>query len=104
MTVDSYNVLIELAKDKTYTIDQYAPGSFTINSIAVKTSTGTCTVDVLREGVGVSGIYGVSASTSEATANATGNNSVSAGETVAFVIRSNSAAENVAATIKITRA
>jgi hypothetical protein len=103
VTVDSINGFIEAAKDKTYILDQYAPTAYTINSLVIKTVSGTCTAAIKIDGTSVTSISAVSVTSSESTANATGANAVSAGNTVTLVISSNSAAADLSFTLRITR-
>ena len=55
------------------------------------------------DGTSVTSISAVSVSSTEATATATGANSVTAGNTITLVLSSNSAAVDVAFSIKVTR-
>lgn len=103
LAIDSINGMIETADDKTYILDQYASAAYTINSLYIKSASGTCTAKLTIDGSDVTGISSVSVSSSEASATATAANSVSIGDTVALVISSNSSAEDVSFTVKITR-
>jgi hypothetical protein len=103
LKVDSISGDIETADDKTYVLDQYAAYAYTINNLYIKSSSGTCTAKLTIDGSDVTGISSVSVSSSEASAEATAANAVSVGNTVALVISSNSSAEDVSFTVKITR-
>ena len=103
ITQDSFAGMIESPTNKVYVIDSYAPAAYTINSLSVKTVSGTATVGVSLEGAGVSGIYGVSASSVRATQSATGNNTVAANNRVILTVSSASAPVDMEFTLKITR-
>lgn len=102
-TIDSFNIFVEVGKNKTYVLDQYAPSAYTINTLTAITSGGTGMLGLTREGTGVTGAYGIWVSNSEVTATATGNNVVAAGNTVALVVSNNASALDIAATVKVTR-
>lgn len=104
MDVDFISGFIEAAADKTYTLDLKAAYAYTVNELAIKTTSGTCTAKLTIEGVDVTGISAVSVSSTETAATASAANSVAAGNTLNLVISSNSSAVNVAFTVKITRA
>ena len=94
---------IETAEDKTYVLDLKAPYAYTINSLAAKTASGTCTAKLTIEGTDVTGISALAVSSTEDFDDATAANSVSIGDTVALVISSNAAALDLQFTVKITR-
>ena len=94
---------IETADDKTYVLDLKAPYAYTINSLAAKTASGTCTAKLTIDGVDVTGITALAVSDTEDFDDATAANAVSAGNTVALVISSNSAALDLQFTVKVTR-
>lgn len=94
---------IEAPQDKTYTLDLYAIDARTINTLAIKTTTGTCTVALEIDGVSVTGISAVSVSSVETTATATALNSVSIGQTLTMVVSSISSATDLVFTIKYVR-
>lgn len=94
---------IETVADKTYTLDLKAPFAYTINSLAAKTASGTVTVKLTIDGVNVTGITALAVSNVEDFDDATANNTVAVGQTVALVASSNSSALDLAFTVKATR-
>ena len=94
---------IETADDKTYVLDLKAPYAYTIDSLAAKTASGTCTAKLTIDGTDVTGISALAVSSTEDFDDATAANAVSVGNTVALVISSNSAALDLQFTVKITR-
>ena len=101
--VDSINALIINPIDRTYVLDSYAPGSYTINSIGYQCSTGTCTLASQIDGVNVTSLSGLSVSSTPGTASASGANSVSAGNRVTAVVTSSSVIQDLEFSLKITR-
>lgn len=102
--VDFVGGMIETAADKTYVIDLSAAYAYTVNTLIIKSASGTCTAKLTIEGTDITGISAVSVSSSEATGTATAANSVAVGNTLALVVSSNSDATDVSFTIKTTRA
>ena len=94
---------IETADDKTYVLDLKAPYAYTIDSLAAKTASGTCTAKLTIDGTDVTGISALAVSSTEDFDDASAANAVSVGNTVALVISSNSAALDLQFTVKITR-
>ena len=94
---------IETADDKTYVLDLKAPYAYTINSLAAKTASGTCTAKLTIDGTDVTGITALAVSSTEDFDDATAANAVSVGDTVALVISSNSTALDLQFTVKVTR-
>ena len=95
---------IETVADKTYVLDLKAPYGYTINSLAAKTVSGTCTAKLTVDGVDVTGITALAVSSTEDFDDATAANSVAVGNTLALVISSNSAALDLDFSVKYTRA
>ena len=87
----------------TYTIDFYAMYKYTINSIKIISSLGTCTAALKINGVAVTGISAVSVSSTVATGTATAANTVAVGDTVTLVTTSPLTLNELQASIKITR-
>lgn len=103
ITIDSINGLNENPINKTYCLDSKTPGPYTINSLSIIDVSGTCIADIMKNGVGVSGLYGLAVSSVRNNATATGNNSVIAGDRIVMVIRSANLAVDVEWTLGITR-
>jgi hypothetical protein len=82
---------VEAATNKTYVLLLKARRAMTLTEVTAKTSSGTCTVQVTIDGVNVT-TGSVSVTSTEASATPSGANSVSVGNTVAFVVTSASAA------------
>lgn len=95
----SLSGFIETPSDKTYVLMLYAKQAFTINNITIKTTSGTCTAAVQIDGVNVTSLSGLSVTSVEQTVNATGANSVVAGNTISLVISSNASAADLQFTI-----
>jgi hypothetical protein len=94
---------IETVADKTYVLDQSAAYAYDIDTLIIKSASGTCTAKIQIEAVDVTGISAVSVSSTEATGTASAANSVSVGDTVTLVISSNSSCLDMAFTVKYTR-
>lgn len=102
--VEALSGHIETAANKTYVLDLKAPYAYTVNSLAAKTVSGTCTAKLTIDGVDVTGITALAVSSSEDFDDASGANSVAIGNTLAMVISANSAALDLQFTVAITRA
>jgi hypothetical protein len=100
---DVFTGFIAAGADQHYTIDQKAGFQYTIVTLDIVTSSGTCTAALEIDGTPVTGISAVSVSSSEATGTASAANVVSAANTLELVLSSCSSAVNVAFTIKFTR-
>lgn len=101
--VDSINALIINPIDRTYVLDSYAPGSYTIDSIGFQCSTGTCTLAIKINGTNVTSLSALSVSSTPDTASASGANSVVAGDRVTAVVTSSSVIQDLEFSLKITR-
>ena len=88
------NALIKDPSNYTYKILQYSPSAFFLDSIVAQTTSGTCTVNVRKEGSSVTGLSAVSVTTSESTTNSSGNNVVQVGDTLDVVVSSVSSTAN----------
>jgi hypothetical protein len=87
----------------TYTIVLNAKYARTINELTVIAGAGTCTLTMNINGTPVTGISGVSVTTTGTTYTATATNVVVVGGTVTMVTTSNSGLASLQATIKTTR-
>ncbi len=94
---------IEAATAKTYTLDLACAFAGTINTLNIKTVSGTCTVALKINGVDVTSISAVSVSSVLSTATASGANTLAAGNTITLVVSSVSTPVDMAFTLKITR-
>ena len=103
ITTDSFNGHIETLGDKTYIFDQYAPVAYTVNSLVCKTSGGTGMLTMKIDSTAISNINGVYVSNTEQTHTASGNNSVSVGNTLSMSCTGINGAVDYTFTLKITR-
>ena len=90
------------AANKTYVLQLKSPVAWTINELAAKTASGTCTAKLQIETTDVTGITALAVSSTEDSDTATAANSVTAGNTVNLVISSNSTALDLVFTVKGT--
>jgi hypothetical protein len=102
--VETISGHIETVANKTYVLDLKAPYAYTVNQLAAKTASGTCTAKLTIDGVDVTGITALAVSSSEDFDDASGANSVAAGATLALVLSSNSSGLDLSFTVKVTRA
>lgn len=77
---------IEAPKVKTYTLDLSSVSEKTIQTITLKTTTGTATADVKIDGTTITGMSAISISSTETTATATALNSLAVGQTLTLVV------------------
>ncbi len=101
--VDEISGFIEAATAKTYTLDLACAFACTINSLNIKTVSGTCTVAIKINGVDVTSLSAVSVSSVLSTTSATGANTVAIGNAITLVVSSISAPVDTAFTLKITK-
>ena len=69
----------------------------------LKTSLGTCTVEIQCNGVGSTGISGLSVTSTGQNSTATANHTLNAGEALTLVISANSSATNLTGTLRLIR-
>ena len=93
--------LIEAADNKDYRVLVNSPHAFTINSIATKSGSGTCTLTAKINSTALGGAAN-SVSTSEVTQTHSSANDVAIGDDVVLTVSSNSGAEDVSITIACT--
>lgn len=87
----------------TYTIDLYASYTYSVSQIRLQSSSGTCLASLLIGTTSISGMSGITVSSSIATATATAGGTVSVGNKLSLVTTSNSSLNNLQGTIKIIR-
>lgn len=102
--VEVFTGFIVAPTDGSYTLDEYAKYAYTINDFSVITSAGTTTAAVKINGTNVTGLSAVSVSSVQSTTSASAANSVSAAQRVTIVLSSSASPENLAFTLKVTRA
>lgn len=101
--VGVFTMFIEAGADKDYTLDAYAAFGYTINSLAIKTGSGTCNATVKINGTAVTGISGIGVTSSVGVSTASGANTVTAGQRVIVTIDTTAAATDIELTMKYTR-
>lgn len=101
--VESYVGHLDAPTNKTYFLDFKAAFAGTLNSLDIGSISGTCTVDIKINGVAVTGLSAIAVSNSTPTALATALNAFAAGAQITIVISANSAATDLAFTLKYTR-
>jgi hypothetical protein len=99
--IDAY--LYGSVTDDTYTWTEYAFYPFTINQLAAKLASGTCTIAVAINGTPVTGLSAVSVTGTQSVTNATAANSVVAGDRITFTVSSGSSPNGLAMSLKFTR-
>lgn len=101
--VEQTTGFIETGSDKTYVLDAYAAYAYTINTLKIKTASGTATAALKINGTNVTGISAVSISSTIATGTASAANSVAVGDRVTLVLSSSSSPTDIEFTEKVTR-
>ena len=96
-----FNDLSTSINPTTYTLQLYVPytNGYTIKALYIQSASGTCTASLQINGTPVTGISAVSVSSVLATANATGANTASQGNTITLVISSPSSLNNLQGTV-----
>lgn len=89
--------------NRTYTIELSAPYPYTITALYVQTSAGTATVTIQINGVSVTGLTNISASTSLDGGAATGANTVTLSNKVTMVLTNVAGASELAFALRYTR-
>jgi hypothetical protein len=96
--------MIKAAADGTYVLSQYAKYAMDIVDITLKTSAGTVTVALNREGAAITDCGAIAASGTEATqAAGAASKRVAVGETLTLVLSSASSLGDLSYSIKATR-
>lgn len=88
--------------DGTFTAILNARREMVLNALVAKSATGTCDVTVQIDAVNVTGLVAVGVTATEATTNASANNTVSAGATVTIIIDNASSLEDVSLQLNFT--
>ncbi len=103
LSVFSYSADLIHPQDYTYVLDEASAFAQTINTLSIKTSSGTCTVAIQINGVSVTGLSAVAASSVQAVATASALNTVAANDRITLVVSSNSFGVDLSFTLKTTR-
>lgn len=103
LKVGGYSGHIEAGSDKSYFVDVAVPFAGTVNTLKIKTVSGTATAAVKINGTSVTGISAVSVTSTIATGTATAANTFVAGDIITLVLSSSSSPVDLAYTIKYTR-
>ena len=101
--VGVFTMFIEAGADKDYTLDAYAAFGYTINSLAIKTGSGTCNATVKINGTAVTGISAIGVTSRVGVYTASGANTVTAGQRVIVTLDTTAAATDIELTLKYTR-
>lgn len=103
VAADAFAGEIEYPSNATYTLDLKAAFAYDIDSIALQSAAGTCSVKLQIDGVDITGLTAISVSTTETEATATANRRVNAGQTLTMIVSSASGLTKLAYTCKTTR-
>ena len=103
VTIDSFSGHLELPSNKTYTLDQYAPTAYVINSLICKTGGGTGMVTCKIDSTAITSLDKVWVSNSEVTMTASGSNSVAEGNSLYMNFTGINSAVDFTFSMKITR-
>lgn len=103
LRIEEITGFIEEIALMSYVLDQYAAYNYAINSLSAVTTSGSCNITVLIDGVPITGLTAIAVNDSEDIYNATAANNVLIGQTLLILVNSNAAAVDLAFTIKTTR-
>ena len=101
--IEEISGFIPTPGNNTYVVDDYAMYAYTINAIAVDTTTGTVTLALNIGGTPVTSCSAISVSSVQGLTSCTAANAVTIGSKVTLVLSSNSSSANLGYTIKTTR-
>lgn len=96
-----YDITLQYVENKTYGIVLDQKFRAVIGEMSYKTASGSCDIDLNINGSGVTGLTGLSASNSKATANATGNNTVELHDSINLVVSNVSVVEDLQLSIQV---
>lgn len=94
---------VESPNNKTYTLDLYSIEARIIDSITLKTVSGTLTAAVRIDGVAITGLSSISVSSTETTALATALNNMAIGQTLDLVVSGITSPVDLVFTLKYRR-
>ena len=104
LTISKQVYLPNLNGGLTYDIDTYAAFAYTITEVfQIQTSSGTVTAALQINATNITGLSGISVSSTPSNVPATGANTVAVGNRVQLVFSSNSSAQNINFTLAATR-
>jgi hypothetical protein len=95
--------LIEAPIAKTYIVLLETAIALTINQLSIATVSGSCTVDVQINGTGVTGLTGISVTSTPQTVSATALNTMAIGDKLTLVVSSPSTPADLAFVLQTTR-
>ena len=102
--LEPINIHLEDVGDGTFNAELKAPYGYIINNLASKLEAGSCSVAIKINGVNVTGLSAVAATTNLITSTATAANVVAAGDRLTFVITNTAGgAAKLGLTINTTR-
>lgn len=93
---------VEQPGNKIYPVLSYSPRAMTINSIFAKTSSGTVTVAIKINGTNVTGLSAVAVTSTGASTNASGANTVNIGDRITVVTSSNASSADLEVCINVS--
>lgn len=104
LTISKQVYLSDLSDGLTYDLDTYAVFGYTVTNVyQIQTSSGTVTAALKINGTAITGLSGISVSSTPQNVTATGANTVAIGNTLSLVFSSNAAAQNIKFTLAATR-
>ena len=104
LTISKQVYLPNLNAGLTYPLDTYAPFGYTVTNVyKIQTSSGTVTATLQINGTNITGLSGLSVTSTPNSYNASGANSVAFGNALSLVFSSNSSATNIQFTLAATR-
>lgn len=96
----AFDGFLPTASNGTYTLEYKAIAAYTITGIDIVTVSGTCTAAIQINGVNVTSLSGLSVTSSNTSATATGANGVSVGNEVTLVLSASSSPVGLKFTLK----
>ena len=105
LTISKQVYLTNLSAGLTYNLDTYAAFGYTVTEVyQIQTSSGTVTAALQINGTNITGLSGISVSSTPQNIPASGGaNTVAVGNTLSLVFSSNSSATNIQFTLGATR-
>lgn len=97
------SVFADAPEDQEYTLVYKAPYAFTINSLDTALESGTCTLQVLVNGVAVGNMNAIAVTAANSHVNAAVPNVVNEGDTLSIVVSSTSSAVGLSLSLSATR-
>lgn len=102
-TVRQIDWFVEVPTNKSYTIMAAAKVNGTVNNFTVKTSAGTCTLAIAKNGTNITGLGAIAVTSTVQTVNATALNTFVVGDKLTMTVSANAAAANLEFSLKYTQ-